>query len=51
LDSRFRHALAIITYIDRVCISQAAPTFNALSSEQGGDGMGIRCIRLGIRAF
>ena len=47
----FAMTLAIVTYIDRVCISQAAPLISHdLGPDQGPDGLGVLGVRLGLRA-
>ena len=46
----FAMTLAIVTYIDRVCISQAAPLISHdLGPHQGRDGVGVFGVRLGLR--
>ena len=43
----FAVTLGIITYIDRVCISQAAPLIaEDLGLDQGPDGLGVCGLRL-----
>ena len=46
----FAVTLSVITYIDRVCISQAAPAIRSRSRAVGHpDGVGVHRLRLGLR--
>ena len=48
----FAVTLAIITYIDRVCISQAAPRDAQRPAADGGaDGLGVLGVFVGVRAL